>query len=101
MVVNIICGLVLGSTVGLVIFWLLDVFVFKQRGWKEITISVTIMLACVIASTAFMVHAANLENRNFNDGYCIQCGIKYEALTHYYGATYYECPNCYFGTHRY
>ena len=34
----------------------------------------------------------------WNDGYCIKCGTKYEAISRGNGSeTYYECPNCRFG----
>ena len=35
---------------------------------------------------------------NFNDGNCKYCGTKYEAITHKNSSTYYECPECFYGT---
>ena len=35
---------------------------------------------------------------SFNDGICPRCNTKYEAVQHKNSDTYYECPNCYFGT---
>lgn len=37
------------------------------------------------------------EIKYFNSGYCVRCGIKYQAITHKNGQTYYECPNCHYG----
>ena len=38
------------------------------------------------------------QETSFNNGICPQCNTKYEAIQHKNGDTYYECPNCYFGT---
>lgn len=38
------------------------------------------------------------ESSQWNNGYCINCGTKYEAISRTHnGQTYYECPNCYYG----
>lgn len=37
------------------------------------------------------------DKTNFNDGYCVECGTKYDAITHKQGQTYYKCPNCHYG----
>lgn len=46
----------------------------------------------------FIYGGMSSENKSFNNGYCVQCGTKYEAITYRNGNTYYECPNCYYGT---
>lgn len=46
----------------------------------------------------FIYVGMSSENKNFNNGYCVQCGTKYEAITRRNGQTYYECPNCHCGT---
>ena len=52
----------------------------------------------IFAFFLFIYVGMSSEDKSFNNGYCIQCGTKYEAITHRNGDTYYECPNCYYGT---
>ena len=52
----------------------------------------------IFAFSLFIYVGMSSEDKSFNNGYCIQCGTKYEAITRRNGNTYYECPNCYYGT---
>lgn len=55
---------------------------------------------CVGLFISLMVLICTFETHNFNNGYCINCGAKYEAISRSRnGQTYYECPNCYYGTY--
>lgn len=52
----------------------------------------------ICAFSLFIYGGMSSEDKSFNNGYCVQCGTKYEAITRRNGNTYYECPNCYYGT---
>lgn len=56
----------------------------------------TIILSIIIWS-GFITLGLYSDKTNFNDGYCVKCGTKYDAITHKDGKTYYECPNCHYG----
>lgn len=45
------------------------------------------------------VVASKMEYDTFNHGYCYKCGTKYNAVSRKASQTYYECPNCYYGTY--
>ena len=51
----------------------------------------------ICAFFLFIYGGMSSEVKSFNNGYCTQCGTKYEAVTRRNGQTYYECPNCYLG----
>ena len=78
----------------------------------------TLLLGCIVAGSEYLCKSSkfisiivifilsfllvyagiNDREKTFNSGYCIQCNTKMEAIEHHRGSTYYECPNCYFGT---
>lgn len=51
----------------------------------------------ILVFTLFAYGGISSELTSFNNGYCIRCGTKYQALTHRDSQTYYECPNCHYG----
>lgn len=65
---------------------------------RELIGKAIIIIAVFVFVISFITIVAECRNNqdNFNNGYCIKCGTKYEAISHQ-GKTYYECPNCYFG----
>lgn len=54
-----------------------------------------ILIAMLIIIIVILLIINN--NQLWNDGYCINCGTKYEAISRSGAETYYECPNCRFG----
>ena len=62
---------------------------------KKSKIAITIL--SIIALSFFITLGLYSDKTNFNDGYCVECGTKYDAITHKQGQTYYECPNCHYG----
>lgn len=58
-------------------------------------IAITILF--IIIFSFFITLGLYSDKTNFNDGYCIECGTKYDAITHEQSQTYYECPNCHYG----
>ena len=57
-----------------------------------------IICATISIFSLICVFGLKSQHDNFNGGYCPRCGTKYEAIQHKNSETYYECPNCYFGT---
>lgn len=62
---------------------------------KKSKIAITIL--SIIILSFFVTLGFYSDKTNFNDGYCVECGTKYDAITHKQGRTYYECPNCHYG----
>lgn len=58
-------------------------------------IAITILF--IIIFSFFITLGLYSDKKIFNDGYCVECGTKYDAITHKQGQTYYECPNCHYG----
>lgn len=81
-------GIIIGGFLGLM-------FTVNMRN-KAIKI-ITICFCIVISSLIFTVMFKS-ESDNFNNGYCPYCETKYEAIQRKNSQTYYECPNCYYGT---
>lgn len=59
----------------------------------------TILIIFTTLILALTIWASCIETRHFNNGYCYNCGTKYQALSRSQAGTYYECPDCYFGTY--
>lgn len=60
-----------------------------------------VMILIVFGAIFISIFISTIEETNFNNGFCIQCGTKYEAISRTNnGQTYYECPNCYYGTYK-
>lgn len=89
---TLIASLVLGSLVGGSIGFIWSMLLES----KIARFIITAMF--IFAFSLFIYVGMSSENKSFNNGYCVQCGMKYEAITHRNGNTYYECPNCYYGT---
>jgi len=56
------------------------------------------IIVIFISSFLFVYAGIGSQEKAFNNGYCIKCNTKMNAIEHHRGNTYYECPNCYFGT---
>ena len=41
-----------------------------------------------------------IENKQWNNGYCLKCGTPYQAIGYYKGSTRYECPECHYAISR-
>ena len=82
-------GLILGTFGYLLIFSSDNLNVFQKWGLSLLLWS-TLSLICGLGVKG--------EVENFNNGYCKKCGTKYEAITRKNSSTYYECPNCFYGT---
>ena len=88
----VISGIVLGVIAGIVPgLCLANLSDNTKKCHKIIIVITTIAVFSVICGIGL-----KCENDNFNNGYCIKCGTKYEAITHKNSQTYYECPNCHF-----
>lgn len=74
----------------------ITIYVFKPKLLARALIALTIV--SLFVGVVFLGNR-NCE-KNFNNGYCLQCGTKYQAIEHKNYMTYYECPECYFGTWR-
>lgn len=58
-------------------------------------ILLTILLVILFFTVIFGL--CYFESYLFNNGFCINCGEKYVAVSRSKnGQTYYECPSCYF-----
>lgn len=86
---GIVLGIVTGIFPGLCLANLSD---NTKKFYKIIIVVITIIIFSVICGIGL-----KSENDNFNNGYCVECGTKYEAISHKNSQTYYECPKCHFG----
>ena len=58
-----------------------------------------ISIIVIFISSFLLIYTGESEQEKFfNNGYCIECNTKMKAVEHRRGATYYECPECHFGT---
>lgn len=88
LIASLILGCLIGGFIG-----------FIWSALLESKIARFIIVTMFIFSFSLFVYVGmSSENKNFNNGYCVQCGTKYEAITRRNGQTYYECPNCHCGT---
>lgn len=86
---GVILGIIAGGFPGLCLANLSD---NTKKSHKIMIVIATIVIFSVICGIGL-----KSENDNFNSGFCVGCGTKYEAITHENNQTYYECPNCHFG----
>lgn len=89
-------GLIMGIFIGVFIGGFLGLLYSsdcKKRWSKIITTILFIIAFFCIAGFGF-----SSQEKSFNNGICPQCNTKYKAIEHKNSDTYYECPNCYFGT---
>lgn len=86
---GIILGIISGGFIGLCISAIFDI---KSSSCKYTTWIISIAIFSVICACGL-----KCEYDNFNNGYCIKCDTKYEAITYRHGETYYECSNCHYG----
>lgn len=87
---SVMIGVVVGSFLGLMI----GNNASRPRWWKT---CIAIIL-CMTVFAAISYAGMSSEKTSYNDGDCYNCGEKYEAITHKRGQTYYECPECRYGT---
>lgn len=61
-----------------------------------------VVLAIFTVLFLFTSVAASGEDMNWNNGYCTECGTKYQAIgkTRSGASTYYSCPNCFHESYR-
>lgn len=85
---------------GLIIMIMLGGF-FGIMIWSNDRLNIfkKILIQVLVFGFIFLICAFgyNSEDRNWNDGYCVECGTKYECIgvsrtSHEY---YYSCPNCF------
>ena len=89
-------GLIMGVFVGVVAGGFLGLLWSTICGkWRSKIITVIVFMAAFFCIGGFGFSA---QEEAFNDGVCPRCITKYEAIQHKNTSTYYECPNCYFGT---
>ena len=81
-----------GGFVGLIISNFINP---KKRLSKVIIYLATCGIFFLIASVGL-----SAEEINFNKGYCVWCGTRYQAVERHRSSTYYECPECRFGVWR-
>lgn len=87
MIIIIIMGTILGLLAGRVFVYFLD------RG-IGVWVALPILMAVILVGLTLVPS----DESEFNNGYCIKCGAKYEAVDHRNNQTYYECPECHYGT---
>ncbi len=58
--------------------------------------SLVLIIICTIIFTVILKET----DREWNNGYCINCGTPYQAISHSRGSTRYECPKCHFAMSR-
>lgn len=92
MIPYIIGGIFLGSITGGWIGLLITNIIEPSKLIRVFVITASV-IACAFLCVLYLIK----NHENFNNGYCIKCGTQYVAVNHRYAATYYECPNCYFG----
>ena len=51
-------------------------------------------LALIVVCTFAFAGMFYLTNKEWNNGVCVNCGDKYQAISYYKGSTHYECPSC-------
>lgn len=84
-----------GGMLGIFIGGLLGLCISGCFSNQKSKIAITILFIIIFS---FSITLDLYRNKtNFNDGYCVECGTKYEAITHKQSQTYYECPNCHYG----
>ena len=89
-------GLMFGVFTGILIGGFLGLIWSSEctKWWsKAITIIGFMAVFFCIAGFGF-----SAQEKCFNNGVCIKCNTKYKAIEHKNSDTYYECPNCYYGT---
>ena len=91
MAILIIGGGILGTLAGGFMGWCISSCLSNKKSKIAITI------LSIIALSFFITLGLYSDKTNFNDGYCVECGTKYDAITHKQGQTYYEYPNCHYG----
>lgn len=87
----IISGGMLGTFIGGLLGLCISGCFSNQKSKIAITILFIIIFSFSITLDLYS------DKTNFNDGYCVECGTKYDAITHKQGQTYYESPNCHYG----
>lgn len=89
---GIICGVLIASVVGG--FFGIGIWSSSLKWYKKLLYQFLIWLVffCVAG------FGLSWEERDFNNGICPQCDTKYQAIQRRNSSTYYECPNCFFGT---
>lgn len=91
---GIIVGSIPGIFFGIIVVAIMGLLMTKKNWFiKAITF---IIVNIIFIGICF--GGLRSERINFNNGYCIRCGAKYQAIQHQRNQTYYECPECYFGT---
>lgn len=87
MIMAVIMGAILGCIAGRAFVRFLD-------GGLGMWIAFPILIVAILAGLMLIPG----DESEFNNGYCIKCGAKYEAIDHRNNQTYYECPECHYGT---
>ena len=89
-------GLIFGIIIGVLVggFGGLLWQQFFSHWWSKV-LCVIFMMGIFFAIAGFGLSG---QETAFNNGICPKCGTKYVAIEYRRGATYYECPNCYYGT---
>ena len=85
-----------GSLVGLFLGGFFGI-IFSVNMQNKIK-KVIVIFGCIIITGFIFTAILKSESDNFNNGYCPYCETKYEAIQRKNSQTYYECPNCYYGT---
>lgn len=67
---------------------------FFEHWWSK-SLCVAIIMLVFFAITGFGFSG---QETAFNNGVCPNCGTNYVAIEHRRNSTYYECPECYYGT---
>lgn len=92
------------TTMGLTTGILAGVFIGGFLGWilshliDEVCGKIATVIGCVLIVFCLAGFGCSSEEKDFNHGVCPRCDTKYEAIERSHSETYYECPNCYFGT---
>ena len=72
--------------------WVLLIFNSEMKLMLKCFSSLFLVILC----TFIFAYMFNVENKQWNNGYCINCGTPYQAISYSHGGTRYECPNCHY-----
>lgn len=89
--------IIVGTFLGIISGGFIGLLIANVYEDAKISHKIIIILISIIIFSCLCTMGLKSDNDSFNNGYCIRCDTKYEAITHKNGQTYYECPNFYYG----
>lgn len=70
--------------------WVIALIGSEMKVWKKWVIGIMLITVCTFAFAEMFY----LENKEWNNGNCVNCETPYQAISYFKGSMTYECPNC-------